>query len=338
MEPTLPLEKSGNNLQLQQVEKVDGVTIEIISDIPVYTIENPNKDTILQIVASYGKESVIRIINVDFVEDAIEFGTDKKNVEEYDYRKVASGSGYDVWGIEKKALNLGYSKSDVFCGTDSAYFLSGSEEYTSRGLGFPEDRSAILIFDAQKLGHVEETDGYIFLDTKNKKSALLGVIKFKQILTEFEKEIIFSVSVDEKIHILENEVNLNLNNKADLKKAPLVSLRLIALLKQESIELANNLDSESDERIKKLKAIADRLAYKIRMIGLVDNMVEQVKMVQEVFKNNDTLRMERMKSWPDFVIETTEGYLQNEELEDKYKQELLEVIVAAKQCKTDYKL
>ena len=87
--------------------------------------------------------------------------------------------------------------------------------------------------------------------------------------------------------------------------------------------------------IEKLKEISDRLEYEIRMIDMVDNMESKVDMTTEAFSSKNERKMELMRTWPDFVIETTQGYLQELELDEKYKQELLRVIEKAKQVKQE---
>ena len=337
METPPEIKQESQEIKLDHLRQI-GVEVEMISGTPVFTVEIANKETLLRIANLYGGTAIFRIINANFVQDAIEFGTDKGRVEEHDYRRVADGAGYDVWGVEKKAVEMGLSKADVFCGTPYDFFIRGEDEYSSRGLGIPEDRSAILIFDGEKLREVEGTDGYIFIDPKNKKDALLGVVKFRQSFAEFENELNLLASVDEKIQMLEKEVFKNLNNKDDLKNAPYLALNIIALLHQEFLENASNPSASSSERINKLKIISDRLKYEIRMIEVADNMAGQVKMTREAFAKNDNRRMELMRTWPDFVIETTNNYLQNEEVDEKYKKILLEIIEEARKCKQELSL
>src|SRR3989338_4486437 len=226
-------ERQGEEEKLDQLRQGTGVEIEIISGVPVFTIETGQKDEVIsKITQFFGENTVFRIINAQFVDDAIEFGTDKGRVDEHDFRRVADGAGYDVWGVEKQALKQG----------------------------------------------------------------------------------------------LEKEVFQNLNNKDDLKNAPYIALNIIAILHQESLKNTKNPSADSTERIGKLKIISDRLEYEIRMIDFADNMSGQVKMTREAFSKNDNRRMELMRTWPDFVIETTENYLQENEVDEKYKRVLLEII------------
>ena len=321
--------------KLKKLSQETNAKIEVISNIPVFTIESDNKDAISKIVNFYGKTAVFRIINAGFVQDAIEFGTDKGRVEEHDFRRVADGSGYDVWGVEKKAIEAGLNKADVFCGTLYDYFIKGKDEFTSHGLGIPEDRSAILIFDGTKLREIKDTDGFAFINPQDKKSALLGVVKFKESLVEFEKTLSSLDSLEEKIKLLEAEVFQNLNNKDDLKKTPHLALNIIALLHRESLKNASNLSLLSTDRINKLKSISDRLEYEIKMIEIVDNMEGQIKMTREAFVKSDNRRMELMRTWPDFVIVTTNGYLNELELDEKYRNKLLRIIGEARLCKEE---
>jgi hypothetical protein len=332
--------------KLEQLRQKIGVEMEIISGVPVFTIQTDQKDEVIpKITQFFGENTVFRIINANFVDDAIEFGTDKGRVDEHDFRRVADGAGYDVWGVEKQALKQGLKKSDVFCGTPCNMFAKGGSEFSSSGLGIPDDRAAILIYDGGKLQEVEGSeemgglsDGYAFKDTEKKREALLGIMKFRESFTKFEEELHALESADDKVALLEKEVFQNLNNTDDLKNAPYLALNIIALLHQESLENAGKPSATSTERIARLKIISDRLEYEIRMIGFADNMAGQVKMTREAFSNNDNRRMELMRTWPDFVVETTESYLQENEVDEKYRKILLEIIDEAKKCKQELSL
>lgn len=322
--------------QLEQLRQKTGVDVEMVLGIPVFTIETPGKGALLRVANVYGEKTVFRIINATFTQDALEYGTDKSHVEQYDYRKLADGAGYDVWGVEKKAMEMGLNKSDVFYGTPHDFFIRDEDEYSSKGLGLPEDRSAILIYDAEKLRKIEGTDGYVFVDPNNKKEALLGVIKFKESLTEFEREFNSLKTVDEKINFLENEVFQNLNRKDDLEKAPYLALHIINLLYKEALSNADSPSATSLERIEKLKIISDRLDYELRMIDFADDMENQVRMTRQSFSEANNRKMELMRTWPDFVIKTIESFLLEEDNVDaKYRAELERVIKEANQCKVD---
>ena len=330
-----PYTRVVENQQLERFRKEAGMEVEIVSGVPVFTVDVGRKEDVAKIADLFGRGAVFRIINALFVGDAIEFGTDKGRVEQYDFRRIADGAGYDVWGVEKKAKAMGLNKTDVFCGTPYDYFVKGKDEYSSRGLGIPEDRSAVLIFDANKLREIEDTDGYAFTDPANKREALWGVVKFRELPTEFERELDGLKSVDDKVSLLEKEVFQNLNTKEDLKQAPYLALAVIALLYRESLESAKIPSDVRTQRINQLNRIADRLVYETQMIDIVDNMAGQVGMTREAFGKDDPRKMAMMRTWPDFVIETTQGYLMELELDEKYKQALVDVIKDAEKCKQE---
>jgi hypothetical protein len=331
-------EKDEKKINLEQLRKETGAEVEIVSDIPVFTVKEANKNTLLNITKNFGQESVVRIINSNFIQDAIELGTDKGRIQEQDSRRIIDGGGYDVYGIEKTAIDMGLTKADVFCGTPSSFFMKFEDQYDSMGLGIPEDRSAILIFDGTKLHKIKDTDGYIFADPSNKRMALLGVIKFKESLIEFENELRLIESVSEKIKFLEREVFDRLNNKDDLKKAPYIALNIISLMYKESIGNTGNPTIPNTERIDRLKTISDRLEHEIKMINFTDNMAKQVAVTSNAFAQGDGNKMELMRSWPDFVIGKINDFLQKQEQNDKYRQILLKITEEAKQCKTKYNL
>lgn len=311
--------------------------MEIISGIPVFTIETDRKDeAVLKIAQFFGKNTVFRIINAHFIDDAIKFGTDKGRVDEHDFRRIAERAGYDVWGVEKQALKRGLKRSDVFCGTSYEMFTKGGHGFDSRGLGIPNDRAAVLIYDGAKLQEIgRRSDGYAFKDTRKKREALLGIMKSRESFTEFERELHALESVDDKIALLEKEVFQNLNVPDDLKKAPYLALNIIALLYHESLTNVSSPSKISTERIEKLKAIADRLEYEIRMIGIVDNMASQVAATRQAFATHDEQKMAIMRDWPDFVIETTQNDLHKLELDQKYRSALTQVIEDARKCKQE---
>lgn len=337
---------SSEKMGIEQFAKQAGLEMEIISDVPVFTIETDRKDEAISRVSQFfGENTVFRIINAHFVDDAIEFGTDKGRVDEHDYRRVADGSGYDVWGVEKQALKQGLRKSDVFCGTPYKMFAEEGSEFSSSGLGIPNDRAAILVYDGEKVQEVagsEEmggiSDGYAFRDVENRRQALIGVMKFKESFVEFERELQKLESTGDKVALLEKEIFQNLNTPGDLKKAPYIALNIIALLHSESLNNSTNPSESSIDQINKLKAIADRLEYEIRMIGIVDNMAGQIVMTREAFATRNERKMDMMQTWPDFVIKTTQSYLQEIELDKKYTDALNQVIEDAKRCNEDLKI
>lgn len=328
--------KQEESEELEKLRRESGAEVEIIKGVVVFTIETANKEALMRVVNLYGKDTVFRIINANFVDDAIEFGTDKGRVDDLDFRRVAAGAGFDVWGVEKKALELGLSKMDVFCGVSYDFFVKEGGEYSTTGLGIPEDRSAVLIFDRQKLKEIKDTDGFVFTDINNKKGALLGIVRFKETFVEFETELNSLQSADEKIQLLEREIWQNLTNEDDLKRAPYLALHIIGLLYQESLKNAG--DPSSIERINKLKSLSDRLAYEVRMIENVENMEGQIGMTRRAFASADSLKMELMRTWPDFVIETTNDYLNEAGLDEKYRLRLLGIVEDAKRCKEELRL
>lgn len=346
-EPALSDEGSyeKKNELLERIRNEIGVEVEIVSGVPIFMVETDKKDgDISKIVHFFGKHTVFRIINGQFVDDAVKFGTDKAHVDEHDFRRVARGAGYDIWGVEKEALKQGLKKSDVFCGTPHEMFAKEGG-FRSAGLGLPDDRAAILIYDGEKLQEVKGSeelgglsDGYAFKDTKKKREALLGVIKFRESLSEFERELQALELVDDRVALLEKEVFQNLNTPNDLKKAPYLALNIISLLHRESLENTSNPSEISTGRINKLKTIADRLKYEIEMIGIVENMARHVALTREAFATRNEQKMELMRSWPDFVIETTQGYLRERELDQKYVGALTRVIEEAKKCKRELSL
>lgn len=231
-----------------------------MSDIPVFTLEEDVQDDLEQIVHAYGEETIFRIINAGFIPDALEFGTDKAHVEEYDFRKIIPTEGYDIARVEDKAIDMGLRKSDVFCGIP----YSSAVRFTLMESGLPKDRRAILIFDKTKLQFIEETDGYAFKEPNNKKAALIGVVRFKEHLVEFEKRLVALNSIDDKVQLLEDEVLKKLNTSSDLEKVPYIGVNLVSLLIQESRANFSQPSSISADRINKLEIIAKQLNYEAR--------------------------------------------------------------------------
>jgi hypothetical protein len=187
---------------------------------------------------------------------------------------------------------------------------------------------------------VEDTDGYAFTDPAHKKDALLGVVKFKESFVEFETRLASLDSVDQKIDLLEREVFDNLNSAEDKRKAPYIALNIIGLLHQEAREQALNMSPppQPGNRIDRLKAIADRLAYELGMIEFLQNFQNQVDMTREAFRQRDERRMEIMDTWPDFVIENVTERLQEGGLDEKYTTKLNQLIADAERCKTEFGL
>jgi hypothetical protein len=331
--------------RIRKIESSNKIDLEMkfISDIPIFIINIDRKNEIIpQIVDFFGKSTVFRIIKAQFINNAIEFGTDKGRIDEHDFRWIADSSGYDVWGVEKQATKQGLKKADVFCGIPYKLFSEGGSQFDSSGLDIPNDRAAILIYNSEKVQEIENpeemgnvTDGYAFRDVANKQEALLGIIKFRESFLEFEGELHELESIDDKITLLEKEVFQNLNTPDDLKKTPYIALNIITLLYNESIKNTNNVTENSIKHINILKSIADRLKYEIRMINIVDNMTKQVDITYEAFKEGNKRKIEMMQRWPDFVIKTTQSYLLETKLDQKYIDALNQVIKNARKCNTE---
>jgi len=325
--------------RVNQFAKESGLEMEIISNIPVFTIDADWKnEDISKVVEFFGKNTVFRIINSQFVDYAIEFGTDKYYVDEHDFRGVAYGSGFDVWWVEEQFIKQGLRKSDVFCGIPYEVFVKECNKFSSSELGIPNDRAAILIYNIEKVQEIEWleegrvfSDGYAFKDVNMKKEALLGIIKFNEAIVVFEAELHALWSVDDKITLLEKEIFM----LGDLKMAPYLALNIIRLLHNESLINAKNASEISIVRINKLKAIADRLEYEIRMIGIVNNLASQVISTREAFVIRDERKMSIMQTRPDFIIETTQRYLLEMQLDQKYIDALNQVIEDAEKCNAE---
>lgn len=87
-------------------------------------------------------------------------------------------------------------------------------------------------------------------------------------------------------------------------------MNLIALLSRESVDYAQNPSPVYNERIEKIRTINDRLSYEIRWIDSYSNMEGKIRMTRDAFAKWNKNKMEMMSSWPDFVIETSQEYLQ----------------------------
>lgn len=310
-------------------------TIEVVSGTPVFTLDEPSEVDLQLILEFFGPATVYRIINAAFVPEALEYGTDKALVDMYDFRRVLDGAGYDVWGVEDKALELGLRRSDAFCGTPQWFFKTEINDFKTKGLGIPEDRSALLIYDETKVIEVEETDGYIFADPQRKNEALLGIIKFKQKPVEFERRLVAASAINEKIQILQDEVWNNLNSEEDLQIAPYLSLHLIALLKDEALQSEGTFDLNNSQRAGSLRAIAERLEYENRLITNTTNLQHQIDLVREAFQSGNSRRMENYATWPDFVIQTAYDYLDELVLDQKYIDRFYRIIEEAQRCKAE---
>lgn len=324
---------SSDNLELINfLESFEG-KVEVISGVPIFTISSENINlSISKIVEFLDTIPIFRIINSDFIGDAVKYGVDKNTVEENDFRGVVPYLGFDIAGLEEKALAMGLKRSDVFCGSPYESFMR--EKYSSIGLGIPIDRSAILIFDNSKVEEVAETDGYVFNDLDNKRQALFGVVKFERQILEFEKKLDSCRSVEEKIKVFEEEIFQNLNTKEDLEKVPYLALNMSLLLHQES---SKNIDFNL-ELINKLKELVRRLKYESRMIDIIHNMDRHIFFFRKAFKGSDISKMNKLSTSPDFVIRTINNYFEKLEIDQKHKDKLLRIVKEAEQCKKDFNL
>ncbi|HSW96934.1 MAG TPA: hypothetical protein VLF89_03845 [Candidatus Saccharimonadales bacterium] len=318
-------------------EQIKG-TVEIVSDVPVFSLEEDISHDLQQITQFYGEETVYRIINADFIPDAIEYGTDKASVDEHDFRHVTNDTGLDIWSVEEKAVAMGLRKSDAFCGTPYRRLIEDIDAFDPSGLGIPKDRTGLLVFDATKLQHIEGTDGYAFTNPNSRKEALLAVIRFKEHLVDFEERLATLTSVDEKVQLLEDEVFKNLNTTDDLQTSPYIALKIISLMKSESLSNAQNPSPISAERIKRLGIIAERLDYETKMIRQAKILSIHITLTRNAFAEGDKNKMELTSPYPDFVIRQASEFLQEEDIDDKYKQRFMQVIETAQKCKDEFGL
>ena len=269
---------------LLEMAREAGAAVEIIDETPVFTLDSADQEGLKAIVESFGEKTIVRIINSEFIPDALKFGTDKGKIEEYDFRRVTPGSGYDICGVEDEAKKSGLNKSDVLCGLSSSLFIK--DGLNLKGLGIPQDRCAVLILDATKLSEIynsengDLTDGYRYDDPGNKEDALLGIVRFKEIITEFEIQLGMQKSIDEKIELMKQEVFERIENFDDLKKAPYVALNIIKLLK---ITAENDTLPIAERRMRELKEISGKLDYKIKIIDFISNMEKRIQAVIPFF-------------------------------------------------------
>lgn len=262
--------------KVELLRQEGGIKMEIISGVPVFTVDDEKRDESLRKIANiFGQNSVFRIINSHFAEDALAFGTDRITIDVQDFRFMISkitrdGYGLDVWGLEQKAEENGLRKSDVFCGFPYEYFLASNCKST--GLGIPEGRSAVLIFDSTKVVAVPDTDGYTFKDPENKKEALLALIKFKEQFFDFEMKLASLENVEDKITLLEREVLQNMNTPEDKKKAHFLALSIIALIRQESLKNTIYPSELTVEHLERLHKLLECLKYELAMIDLIQGL------------------------------------------------------------------
>lgn len=344
--------------KLRQLLQKTGAKLEVIAGTPVFTVGLEHKDTALpQILDSFGDQTVLRIINGHFVTDAATFGTDRVHIDEHDFRSIihyitGQGYGYDLWGVEAAARDMGLKAADAFCGTPYGYFYRQRPEgYSSNGLGVPNDRSALLIFDSNQLQKIETpgSDGYVFTHPESKKQALLGIVKFQEQLFEFEKALNAAGSLDDKISLLENEITQNMNTTDDLRKAFYIALNMVTLLRDESIKNANTPSAASADRIQKLKDAVEALKYETSMIATIRDYKLRIEAVREWIKKEkiqptDMLtesdffakcRTITMPKRPGEIIESIQKLLGETTLTQKYRVQLEEVMGDAQKCKAE---
>jgi len=294
-------------------------------------------EDIVQAIASFGKDTVVRVINNSFVQEAIETGTDKAHVVQHDFRKVTSGSGYDVWGVEKKAKDMGLSPNDVFCGEESQFFckeLLQKGEYTTVGLGIPTDRSAILIYKSDALEAIPKTDGFYFRNTSKKKEALLGVVNFREKQQSFEEELEQSGDIVQQIQILK-QIIFSLSSETR-HLIPYIGVRLIRL--QYCVSLEQSLGTNADTtKLKQLRLLSERLDYEEAMIEAYENYAGQVQIAMDKLSQN--IRPNIFRSWFDFVINEIKGDglpgQPDEKYEPLFKKVVTDAIAAKKKFSID---
>lgn len=166
---------------ISHVEKTTGATVEVVNGVTVFTVAYEDKDhSMITIASVYGSQTLYRIINPIFVDDALEYGTDRAGVDSADFRRLFPWSGLDVWKVEKKAASIGVKKSDVLCATPYSLVMKDASTFNGEGLSHPRDRFAVLIYDSEQLEEIPRTDGYFFKNPDNKKAALLGVIRIAE--------------------------------------------------------------------------------------------------------------------------------------------------------------
>lgn len=342
--------------ELQKLAKESGTELEVISGVPVFTVKMENKDTAIpRLIDSFGDQTVLRIINSHFVRDAVESGTDRVHIDEHDFRSViyyitGHGYGHDMWDVEGTARDRGLTAADAFCGTPYESFKRQRQEgYSSLGLGIPDDRSAILIFDGDQLQKIKDSDGYLFTDPSNKKTALLGVIKLQEQLFEFERALHATQSTDEQVTLLENEITQNMSSTDDLRKAFYIALNIVTLLRDESVKNARESSAESESRLQRLKDLVERLKLETQRIVMVRDHKVSIDIVQKWIEKQkaqatqpeteqsffDKLRARKMPKRPDEIIASINESLSDTELPEKYKTQLQEVLADAQKLKEE---
>ena len=180
------------------------------------------------------------------------------------------------------------------------------------------------------------SDGFFFKNPENKKDALLGIVKFAEILLDFEKNLRAEKNIDQKILLIEKEIFENLNTINDLPTAFYISLNIIELIYKESVENEINFSEKSVARIEKLTKIKKNLKRTISIIDFSNNMQNQINIARKSFAEKDSTRMHFQKKWPDFVIAEISEKLENPKLEKKWKIIFEKIIADAEKCKTEF--
>lgn len=267
--------------------------------VSVHMVSSPDSPELRSLVDSFPPNAVLRIINEHFVETALRTGTDKGDVESRDFRRATGKAGYDVWGVESDLAQMGLTKADVFCGTPKDFFFD-DKGYGTSGLGLPVDRSAILVFDGAQVSPIGETDGYRFNNPADKKSALLGVIRFPKKLRPFEREMEAAPELSDKVSILEREVNHGLQQLSDVRdRGDLLSVLVINALH----------DAPEGAEFVRLQKLARELDA--RTFGIVNwaELRGQLDGASSVPSRETPAAQARRKRLPDFVARSAREFL-----------------------------
>jgi len=322
------------------------VGMEFVLDIPVFMVkQGQQREVVLGLIQLFGENTVIRVVNSQFADVAIEFGTDKKGIDEHDFRGVVSGQsdGYahDLWGVEEKALAMGLKREDVFCGTAYSWCVTHEQTYSPAGLGVPRDRFAILIFDASKIKRIEDTDGYVFIDSENKRQALLGVIKLEESYLDFEVRLNALESVSAKIDLIAEEVEA----MDDLEKASYIALNIAKLFY--AIESSSGVETSGNRD--RLVRVVERLEYISKIIKTVLGIQSSVEMIRHYFAIKryeiaarggptfiEGLQAKLANRRPDQLLRDISVYLEDADLRDADKQKLVILRGEILKCKREF--
>ncbi len=126
-------------LDTNYLESTTGAAVERIKGVVVFTVDNSNKDSSIKAIASvYGDQTLFRIINPIFIDDALEHGTDRADIDSSDFRRLFPWSGLDVWQVEKKATRMGVKKSDVIFADPYKLVIKETSLFDGEGWPTPE--------------------------------------------------------------------------------------------------------------------------------------------------------------------------------------------------------